>query len=149
MPKTTIQWVAHSGLILQQTRMDCSGPDEVHLRFRMPLGDETMDIRDLDHVDGSYTFNDNTFGYKQMFGPNGYSWILTHDLEQEDSQEPERNEETDERSKLRNMHESVAFIASCRMGNLLDGRPIHRPLRPTIRHTSQSRIRTIKHGIPQ
>lgn len=76
--EVTTQWLAHDGLILQQTRISYSGPDSVNLRFRVPSGEDTMDIRDLDHVDRSYPIS---VKYKQTLGPNQYSWIFTYELE--------------------------------------------------------------------
>lgn len=110
--KTTTQWLVHDGLVLQHTRVDYSGSGKVHLGFRVPVGEDIMEIRDLDHVTSLYSLNYSHTGYKQGLGPNGYSWILKHDLAQEEPQTPSMDGTTDGHVYEDSTRESVAVIAS-------------------------------------
>ncbi|KAK8030229.1 hypothetical protein PG993_011520 [Apiospora rasikravindrae] len=89
----------------------------VHLRFRIPLGKNVMEIRDLDHVTTPYVFNSSHLMYTEGFGPNRYSWILTHDLE---PQKPDMKDNKNGDTKPGSRHESIAVIASVMQdGNLV------------------------------
>ncbi|KAK7959935.1 Mg2+ transporter protein CorA-like/Zinc transport protein ZntB [Apiospora aurea] len=108
--ETTTQWVAHDGLILQQTQLRYSGQESIHLQCRLPSGDDALDIRDLDHVDAYYSLY---VKYKQVFGPHRYSWVFVREL---DPQEPRTTNESGQKG----WEDSIAVVASIMQdGNLI------------------------------
>ncbi|KAK8062097.1 hypothetical protein PG997_014194 [Apiospora hydei] len=108
--ETTTQWVAHDGLILQQTQLRYSGQESIHLQCRLPSGDNALDIRDLDHVDAYYPLY---VKYKQVFGPHQYSWVFVREL---DRREPRTTNESGQRV----WEDSIAVVTSIMQdGNLI------------------------------
>ncbi|KAK6840080.1 hypothetical protein PG987_005946 [Apiospora arundinis] len=109
--ETTTQWIAHEGMILQRVQVHYSGPGEVHLRFRIPKGDDIMEIRDLDHISVPYGFlTSSHYGSREMLGPNQYSWVFTHKLRQKEPQDADEN--TEEDANAEELQESIAVITS-------------------------------------
>ncbi|KAI1392344.1 uncharacterized protein F4822DRAFT_425554 [Hypoxylon trugodes] len=75
-----VQWMVSEGIILQQCVVTNRCKDDELLKFAF---DKKMRIRDLDHLDVHYRYNE----YKEQpsdkvnvssKGPNGYSWTCTH-----------------------------------------------------------------------
>ncbi|KAF2108502.1 hypothetical protein BDV96DRAFT_652751 [Lophiotrema nucula] len=89
----TIQWMVRDGIVLQQCIVTNLGDDEMDVPFTFAESksldkcsdtdygsEQCMKIRDLDYIDPQYHFNDSDDGYDVVYGPNGYSMVLVHEL---------------------------------------------------------------------
>ncbi|ROW15591.1 hypothetical protein VPNG_02145 [Cytospora leucostoma] len=82
--QVSIQWVVHDGIVSQQILLNNLGDTPADFSYSLK---RNVLIRDLDHLVGSYKFNeaDDDESYKSMSGPNGYSHICVHMLEENGS----------------------------------------------------------------
>lgn len=117
--ETTIQCMVHDGVVIQHyTLTNQEDKDaEVTCEFQGP-DDEKMQIRDLDHVDPNYRFNERYKDYTATHGPHGYSWILTHKLETSKANgmpipgSPKVKPSLENQAPMTSQAESVAVVVS-------------------------------------
>jgi hypothetical protein len=104
----TTQWIVHDGVVMQQVRVLNTSPDELCVKFTMDLK-ESMWIRDLDHMDSAYNFNESYDNHAQLFGPHNYSWVLTRELEPAQAIDKTNYEDTGETSDKTETNNEAEF----------------------------------------
>ena len=75
----TIQDMVHNKMVLQRHRLENYGPDDMTIDLDFS---KRMKIRDLDHLNPHYEFNEENLDehYDLRPGPKGYSWTCVHKL---------------------------------------------------------------------
>lgn len=97
MLELTIQWVVHEKTVLQQCLLDNRGSCDIEVDV---MFHKSMMIRDLDHLDWHYEFNENEGDkYDAGPGPRGDSWVFVHQFE---SNVPSEDTSSDTRSRHSN-----------------------------------------------
>ncbi|OTB01046.1 hypothetical protein M426DRAFT_266674 [Hypoxylon sp. CI-4A] len=81
--KLTIQWMVHSGVVLQQCILRNFGDASVEVPFKFRNNEKSMWIRDLDHINPANLFNEYYEEYSTGHGLYNYSWWLMHKLKPE------------------------------------------------------------------
>lgn len=77
--KLTIQWMIHEDTVLQECLLENSGNDDIPLDVDFC---KSMRIRDLDHLDWDYEFNEEGGSNHEIRpGPKGYSCVFIHKLD--------------------------------------------------------------------
>ncbi|KAH6643260.1 hypothetical protein BKA67DRAFT_665085 [Truncatella angustata] len=78
----TVQWMVYDNVLLQHCTVENLDDTELSVDLEF-LGTDSanMWIRDLDHIDPEYKFNEHRDNYTTSLGLHGYSWVLAHKLE--------------------------------------------------------------------
>lgn len=77
--RLTIQWMVHKDTVLQQCLLENDGDDDIPLDV---IFCKSMRIRDLDHLDWDYEFNEEgDYNHDTRPGPKGYSYVFVHKLD--------------------------------------------------------------------
>lgn len=77
----TVTWIVHGGILFQRCVVENGSDDDLKYGFRFA---KNMLIRDLDHLYGTYTFNESTEdGYETIHGQEDSSWVRLHLLEKD------------------------------------------------------------------
>lgn len=78
-----LQWVVRDNVILRHCTLTNLGSEDLVVPFEFTSSSVSMmQIRDMDHVDPKYDFNEiHDDAHPIQYGPHGYSWILTQKLQ--------------------------------------------------------------------
>ncbi|KAI1858954.1 uncharacterized protein JN550_012312 [Neoarthrinium moseri] len=113
----TTLWLVHHETVVQHCILQNQGQVSVPVSCEFSNQRKSILIRDMDHLDPGYIFNDVYSGYTQTNGPKDLSWVLMHQLE------PPNDNYSDDMTKspTPTRADSVAIIISI----FVDGRPLH------------------------
>ncbi|KAH7309738.1 hypothetical protein B0I35DRAFT_85741 [Stachybotrys elegans] len=107
--EVTTQWMVHDGLVLQNIRLVNDSDRDVDLQLKIHLADDAMWIRDLEHIDDSYAFNESQGNHRRQLGPHGYGWVLTRKIESPPPRDATEDENRSVRVDGQNDHQNQPY----------------------------------------